>query len=93
MGDAGGSVGVLKEVGGQGEERGEWALFVVLFGGGADEMVAEELVGVDEVVGGEEDGCLLGRTGIVSGDVTALGDLDRLTARQRDLWLLLPWVR
>lgn len=58
---------MLQEVGSEGEERGKWCLLVVLLGSRADEVVAEELVGIDEVVGGKEDRCLLGRSGVVSG--------------------------
>ena len=64
-GRARGEVGVLEEVRGERDEAGEGLLFA-LFGGPGDEFEAEELVGVGEVVCGEEDGCFLAGSDAVS---------------------------
>lgn len=43
---------MLEEIRSQGEEAGKGGFGMLLFGGEGDEDVAEELVGVGEVVGG-----------------------------------------
>lgn len=62
-----GEMGVCEEVGGERNVAGKW-LLLALFGGQRDKIKTEELVGVREIVRGEEDGGCVPRTGLgVSG--------------------------
>jgi hypothetical protein len=60
VGASQGAVGVLLEVGGQGEEGGKWRFLGFVLGHHVDHMVAEELVRVCEVVCGHQDTGFLG---------------------------------
>lgn len=79
-GGALGEVGVLEEVGGEGDEAGEGGLGA-LFGRIGDEFEAEELVGVGEVIGGEEDGCFLAGSGNCQLPTVMDAGWGKLTAR------------
>lgn len=62
-----GEMGVCEEVGGERNVAGKW-LLLALFRGQRDKIKTEELVGVREIVRGEEDGGCVPRTGLgVSG--------------------------
>ena len=53
---------MLEEVRSQGEEAGKGGFYMLLFGCEGDEDVAEELVGMGEVVSGEQDGSFRARS-------------------------------
>lgn len=61
-------MGVCQEIGGERNIAGEWLLFT-LFGGQRDKVKTEELVGVGEIVRGEENSGFVPRTdvGILAG--------------------------
>lgn len=58
-----GAICMVQKIGGQGEEACERRFLVLFFRGSCDQVIAEKLVRIGEVVGCEKDSSLLGRTG------------------------------
>lgn len=72
-----GEMGVCEEIRGERYITGKWLLFA-LFGGQRDKVKTEELVGVREIVRGEENSGLIPRSGIdISGRVLQAGKTTR----------------
>lgn len=57
-------MGVCKEIGREGYVRRKWMLFAFLRRQ-SDKIEAEKLIGMYEIVGGQQDSCLIPRSGLV----------------------------